>query len=66
MARISIYSPPEPEERAVNGKVQIYCDCEFGDRCLNGKPPMSDRCLIWISVAKLARAERIRLIKSRR
>lgn len=66
MARISIYSPPERDERAAKGKVAIYCDCEFTDRCLNGKPPLSDRCRIWVSVDKLARAERSRLKRSQR
>jgi hypothetical protein len=56
-----IIEPGDGSQKAIKGKLLVVCDCEYTERCPNGKPMGSNRCVVRIEERRLRRKEVERL-----
>lgn len=63
---IEIVEPHDGSQKEHDGKLFIACDCEFLDRCPQGKQMGSDRCIIRLNEVRLNENEQQRLKESQR
>lgn len=58
---IAIVEPDDGSQIVINGKLFVMCDCDYTEKCPNGRQMGSDRCLIRIDANRLRRKEVARL-----
>lgn len=68
MSRIAfeIIEADSGAQESIEGKLFVSCDCKYGDKCPQGKPIGSDRCVIRIDEKRLKKKERKRLKECQR
>lgn len=65
---ISIEEALDGAQTIIDHKIAIYCNCDrVGPHaCPQGKAPGSDRCMVWVNVARLTTEEVSRLTAPQR
>lgn len=63
---IEIIEPSDGSQQEMDGKLYVMCDCDFFDRCGQGKVMGSNRCVILMKASRLACFEVKKLKESKR